>query len=533
MKLRSQISLLILGLIVLAIATVSISLVWRSSLLITEKIYVDSRSFAELTAERMAQLVDTYLPAESFVIFKPQIEDLLAKNSDVASVEVFDYQGVKLYDSLTEADEQYQGPVRELVRVNPDDTELNRIQAAFPSVRLQSDEDIVYLKKQGNSYAYVDLFGNDLSESFDFRQLRIANIVYPVNGEFGVRYNLSYDNLSSRILSDSRQILLLGGSALLLSLIVGLWFAGRLSSPLSRLTEIVGKIAAGDLEQKLIIKTSNEVGTLVTAVNQMVVDLKRSLEARIFKEKTQKELELAAQIQASLIPKEIPDFADFDLDASLVPAGNVSGDVYDLIEVNNKNGHYAYFYLGDVTGHGIPASLLSATANAMIAMLAPEEPNPVELLTKVNRTLKGKTLATVFITMTLLKYDFQTKKLTQVQAGHEPVLCFRAKTKTVEKLPIGGLALAMLPEIKDQLVEQEIKLEAGDSIILYSDGLPEAWQSDTQNFGEPALIETYAQHGEKPTAREIKEAILTDINNFRNGFEQKDDMTILVLKTRT
>lgn len=532
MKLRSQISLLLLGLIVLAIATVSISLVWRSSLLITEKIYVDSRSFAELTAERMSELVDTYLPAESFVVFKPQMQDLLLKNSDVGSVEVFDYQGIKLYDSLTEADEQYQGPVRELVRLNPDDTELNRLQAAFPSIRLATSEDIIYLKKQAQGYAYVDLFGNTLDETFDFRKLRIENIVYPVNGEFGVRYNLNYDNLSSRIISDSRQILFLGGAALLLSLVVGLWFAGRLSKPLSKLTGIVGKIAGGDLEQTLVVTSKNEVGDLATAVNQMVVDLKRSLEARIFKEKTQKELELAAQIQASLIPKEIPDFADFDLDASLVPAGNVSGDVYDVIEVNNEHGHYAYFYLGDVTGHGIPASLLSATANAMIAMLAPEEPNPVELLTKVNRTLKGKTLATVFITMTLLKYDFKTKKLTQVQAGHEPILCFRAQTKTVEKLPIGGLALAMLPEIKDQLVEQEILLQPGDNLILYSDGLPEAWQSETQNFGEPALIETYTRHGEKASAKEIKDAILYDINKYRNGFEQKDDMTILVLKTK-
>lgn len=527
MRLRSQVSLLLLTLIVTAIAATAGVLIYQSKVDITRQIFTDSRNFGELSSSRIVDLTNEYLPSQSFVIFRPLMHDLLRKNNDLNSIQVYTFAGELTYDSATEAKEQYLGSKRP--GVSDQAAYLERIQNQNPSF-LSMDGQITYINKdnQGN-YSFVNKEGGGVSIP-DTGAFQVRDFVFPVANENAVLYSVSYDNLAARIQQSAINIGIVGVAAILLSIIIGLIFAGTLTKPLARLTTAVSKIAAGDLNQKVKSQSQDEVGILSQAVTKMAADLKKSIAAQVFKEKTEKELELAAKIQQELLPKEVPDLEFIDVAAQLRPAAKVSGDAYDFITVNNQNGNYMYTYIADVTGHGISASLLSSTANAMIAMLAPEEPDPVRLLSKVNQTLKAKTSGTVFITLALIKFDIAKKKLTYVNAGHEQLIKYNAKTKEVELLPPGGIALGMLPEIADQLKEEEIKLQAGDSILLYSDGLPEAWKNKKEQYGFDKLQATYRKHASLQTAAAIQKAVFSDVDKFRANYEQQDDMTAIVVK---
>jgi len=527
MKLRSQISLLLTTLIVLSISATAAVLIYQNKQEISNDIYLNARNFSELTASRMATLVGEYLPSESFVLFNPQMKDLLRKNSDVLGVEVYDYSGKLLYNSTTEKEEQYKGPSRENIT---DPVYQERIQAQNPSLKTILGE-VYYLEKADTGqYHFVSKEGIPFLTQPNPQNFQIANIVYPVSNTYAVAYNVSYLNLWTRLQQAAINIGMVALAAILFSILIGLLFAGTIARPLRKLTKIVEDIAQGNLDQRAQIKSKDEVGILAKAVNQMATDLKKGIEARVYQEKTQKEIELATKIQQALLPKDIPDFEQIDVSAELVPAAGVSGDVYDLIRIDNEKGNYLYCYLGDVTGHGISAGLLSTTANAMIAMLAPEEPDPVKLLAKVNVTLKAKTSGAIFITLALVKYDFQKKKLSYVNAGHEQILKYNTADKTVDLTAPGGIALGMLPEIHDQLKEVELDLKKGDAIMLYSDGLPEAWQNEKDTYGMERLTETFSKYGELKTADAIQKATFKDVNDFRGKFEQKDDMTLIIIK---
>lgn len=528
MRLKSQISLLLTTLIVVAITATAGILVYQSKQDISNDIYLNARNYTELTAERMYGLTQEYLPSQSFLVFNPLMQDLLRKNDDVTDVQVYNFSGALDYDSKTESKEQYLGDEREGYSSN--EAYLQRIQAQNPSIRTTAGE-IFYIKKlDSTSYKFVNEEGTNLRTQPDSRSFQVQDLVFPVANEAAVVYEVSYHNLLARLQRAAINIGIVALAAILFSILVGMLFAGTLTRPLRKLTKTVGLIAGGDLDQHVDIKSNDEVGILAKAVNKMTADLKKSIEARIFQEKTEKELEIAKSIQQAILPKELPETEALDISAQLNSAEAVSGDVYDVIEVDNEKGHYMYAYLGDVTGHGIGASLLSSTANAMIAMLAPEEPDPKQLLTKVNNTLKAKTSGTVFITLALMKYDFKTKKLTHVQAGHEPVLKFAADGGEVEELEAGGIALGMLPDIGEQLAEVEIKLSPGDSAIMYSDGLPEAWQNEKKNWGMDAFKKAYRKHGSLKSAESIQKALFKSVNDFRKGFEQKDDMTLIVIR---
>lgn len=527
MKIKTQISLLLTTLILVAISATAVALVYQSFTNINQQIVSEVQSFGELSAEPIAELTEEFVDAQSFTAFKPKLTELLAKTSNLANLQIYSYSGELKYDLAVEADSFYQGGPR--TEITNDKSELARIQAQLPSFKTVSGE-IFYAKVDNGRNIYTDKQGTQLVVQPDFSTLEILDIVVPTLNQYAIRYQISYGARTELMILAAKQIGIIALSVLLASILIGLLFAGTISRPLRKLTGTVQKIAQGDLNQKVDIRSTGEVGVLGTAVNKMTADLQKSLNARIFKEKTEKELELASRIQRALLPKTLPEPENIDISAQLIPAESVSGDVYDFLEVNNDKGHYLYGYLGDVTGHGISASLLSSTANAMIAMLAPEEPNPVTLLSKVNRVLKAKTTGTVFITLILFKYDYKTSKLTYVNAGHEQPFVYRQQEKSLATEAAGGIALGMLPDVNQQLEEREVKLEAGDSLVVYSDGFPEVWKNETTQLGMEGFKKIIESYGKIKSAKELKTAILKDVQDYKGTFAQKDDMTIIIIK---
>ena len=143
---------------------------------------------------------------------------------------------------------------------------------------------------------------------------------------------------------------------MVVGLFLSFFVANRITKPIKKLTKGVGIIAKGDFQYRVKINTHDEIEILGDAFNQMAVDLDKSTKALVYKER------VAKKIQEDLIPKQLPIMEGLDISAGIVPAEEIGGDVYDFI---NKDDNNIMFYIGDVTGHGVPSGILGSAANAM------------------------------------------------------------------------------------------------------------------------------------------------------------------------
>jgi len=487
---------------------------------VTQNIFFQARSFGELTAGDLVKNYKLYLEQKGFIYFNRELASIFQKTQDVDMIQIYEYSGSLIFDSIQESNQQYVGPVR-LIN-NP--VMLDQIKAHNPSLITKAGE-VFYLKKTDTGeIEYVD------SQEKPMRSLealeRLEYIIFPVLDQYAVLYHLNYTRLDQLIRGDQIRI----GSMAVLGMIVGLLsaiiFANQITRPLKKLTKGSGIIAKGDFQHRVVIKTHDELEILGNAFNKMAEDLDKSTKALVYKERVAKELEIAQKIQDGLIPKQIPHMEGLDLSAGIVPAEEIGGDIYDFIKKDDKN---TMFYIGDVTGHGVPSGIVGSIANAMF-FTQREKFILKDIMVEVNRVLKAKSPPNMFITLCLLNWNQDDKKLHYVNAGHEPMIRFNAAENTTELLKGGGIALGMFPDVSNMILEQEATLQPGDSLILYSDGIPEAWKNTKEVYGMEKFKETVKTYGRLESAVAIRNAILQDVKGYMGDYKQMDDITIIVIK---
>lgn len=486
-------------------------------------IYVTARSFAELTAPKIASDYTLYLSQKSFIYFNRDVQDMFQKLPELKSMQVLSYDGKILYDSDQEKDKQYDGPQRSI-----DDKQiLQEVKSRNMSVLLQGSNRVVYLKKGTDaSYSEVDFDEKPVSQlsSND----RIVYFVQPANDQLAVLYRISYDLLDQRVGQTVIRSSVLTLFGVMLAILFAVLFSGTITRPIKTLTAGVDNISKGNFAYRVEVKTKDELKVLADAFNKMAADLDVSTKAMVYKERVAKELEIAAKIQTQLLPKVIPSMPSLDVAAGLLPAEEIGGDCYDFIKTDNDN---LLMYLGDVTGHGVPSGIVVSIANALIYNFS-ADPSIRDMLIKVNRILKEKTTSNMFMTLVALRWNEIEKKLKFVNAGHEQMVYYKASDKSITLTPPGGLALGMMKDIGQLLVEREMSMEAGDVLVVYSDGIPECWRNDKEMFGMEKLKETVQMYGELPTASRIHDAIIKEVKDYAAGYKQMDDITLIVLKRK-
>lgn len=515
-KLVAIITLLIVGLFTLA----AVLLIYEKQKELTQDIFFESRTFGELTANDIVENYNLYLAENSFVYFNREITGIFQKTQNIDTIKVFKYTGDVLYDSEQESERQYEGPAREVA----DSNLLKQIQAFYPSIRTLEGR-IVYLKKnESGNIEYVDINENPVEPVGELE--RIEYFVFPVAEEFAIGYQVNYENLDALIRADAIRIILLAVLGMIIGLILAIFISNKITRPIKRLKKGSEIIATGDFEHRVNIQTHDELEILGNAFNKMAADLDKSTKALVYKERVAKELELAKKIQEGLIPKKIPKLKGLDISAGIVPAEEIGGDVYDFLKRDEEN---TIFYIGDVTGHGVPSGILGSIANAMFFSHL-KDPNIKDIMVEVNRVLKAKSPPNMFITLCLLNWSEKERELKYVNAGHEQIIHYKNSDKSVDLLKGGGIALGMFPDIKKMIQEQNISLEKGDCAILYSDGIPEAWKTEKEQYGMDRFKEAIQKYGSLETATAIRNAILKDVSDFIGDHKRMDDITIMVIK---
>jgi len=256
------------------------------------------------------------------------------------------------------------------------------------------------------------------------------------------------------------------------------------------------------------------------------------------KERLAEEMKLGREIQMALLPRELPVIKGLSVQGLMQPAKEIGGDYYDFVTLPNKD-HLAVV-IGDVSGKGVAAGLLMAMAKTAIHTLSQDEASPKQILLRTNAILNQHIGGQKFMTMLYFRYDSINRTFTYSSAGHEHILIYRNKlaservvpqgtSPNVETIMSGGFMLGMIPDIAQFLEDKTIILNPKDKIILYTDGVTEARNSQEGLFGLPRLIDLVSKYGFKP-ASELLSSIKDDVYSFIGTREQFDDITLVVME---
>jgi sigma-B regulation protein RsbU (phosphoserine phosphatase) len=250
--------------------------------------------------------------------------------------------------------------------------------------------------------------------------------------------------------------------------------------------------------------------------------------ARLYEEekayhRMREEVRLAARIQGDLLPKVHPAIPGYDVAGTSIPAQEVGGDYFDYIPVDAERWALA---LGDVSGKGLPASLVMANLQATLRGQTYPGVSVKECVARSNRLLHRSTSPEKFVTLFYGILDTTAHRLVFSNAGHDNPY-FYSGDAPVRRLATGGIVLGAIDEYPFQ--EEAVDLAPGDLLVIYSDGIAEAMNAKGGFFGEERIAETIAKHRDA-TAAELMEKILAAARKFAGKHPQSDDMTLLILK---
>ncbi len=231
----------------------------------------------------------------------------------------------------------------------------------------------------------------------------------------------------------------------------------------------------------------------------------------------EKELDLAKKIQLALLPAEFPASTHFRVEVRYIPATSVAGDLYDfLVSDNDKAG----LFIADVSGHGVPAALISTMVKLAATSQSKQADNPAQVLSSLNTVLCGNT-RTQFVTAAYVYLDASRGELYYSAAGHSPMLHLRGGEATL--IEENGLILALFPSSTYSTATHS--LLRGDRIFLYTDGIVEARNTEDVEFGEERLCDLLKQTAHLSTTQ-VADRVISTIQRWSKV--QEDDMTILV-----
>lgn len=368
------------------------------------------------------------------------------------------------------------------------------------------------------------------------------SVVMPMTNQTGEVYLVGADIYSDEIRALLHQTLIRGAIMALLIFVIGscigIWISNRITHPLivlaketRRLTEHGFAVDADFTKNTTAVAQSSrdEVGRLAGAIIQMVQKLQDYIDNikrfTAAQERIESELNIARNIQMSFLPKVFPPFPEhkqFDIYATLEPAREVGGDLYDFFMLDE---HHLFVAVGDVSGKGVPSALFMAVTKTLFKGMAHPNLSPSTIMERVNNELRENNEALMFVTLFCGILDIRTGLLTYANAGHNPpVLLRRQEAPHFLEIPRGFI----LGVEEFSYESQSIQLQPGDQLLLYTDGVTEAMNPNLELYGDHHLIDIVSTV-ERTDPKHLVETIMKSVVTHANGEPQSDDVTILSL----
>ena len=275
-----------------------------------------------------------------------------------------------------------------------------------------------------------------------------------------------------------------------------------------------------------ILVRNHMAAKLKKAHEQLKVAYDQLEETTTAKERMESELRIARNIQMSMVPSVFPDVEGVDMYASMTPAKEVGGDLYNYLLLDDK----LYFCVGDVSGKGVPASLFMAQATRLFLTLAKQAMSPSEICTRMNDALSGNDNETnMFVTFWLGLVDLTTGHLTFCNAGHNPPVigCGSKDVTLLEMIP--NAPIGIMPGM--EYIDEEVETIKGRPLFIYTDGLNEAENKENEQFSDERLLDIL-RNTPFSSAQQVIELLSAEVETHRNGAEPNDDLTMMCLQIR-
>ena len=258
-----------------------------------------------------------------------------------------------------------------------------------------------------------------------------------------------------------------------------------------------------------------------------------AMNLRLEKSRIDSDLHLASEVQELFLTHQFPAYKGIELDAQYLPSAQVGGDFYDFYKLSSTKFGVC---VADVSGKGVPASLLMAICQTNLRHFVHKSSQPSVILKNLNQQLEQRIRQDMFITLFFAIVDTKNKKITYSRAGHEPGLILKATTddkngSRVEELRGGGMAVGMVPcEIFDEMIEDhETNFENGDCLFLYTDGVTEATNDEGTEFGIKNL-ENFVTTNSSLSPKKINRKLMSKLDSFSSSQFERDDITLLTIK---
>jgi sigma-B regulation protein RsbU (phosphoserine phosphatase) len=366
----------------------------------------------------------------------------------------------------------------------------------------------------------------------------------PVQTTAHIEVNIAeiYDRLSSATLGSynfgSMLLLLMLFVAVLFllieaaALVMGLTLARSITGSVHELFEGTEHVRKGDFSHRIQVATRDQLGGLAESFNQMTGSIEDLLRQAEEKKRLEEELRIARVIQMSLLPQGQIAMPGVSVSALCVPAREVGGDYYDFFPLGDDR---FGVLIADVSGKGTSAALYMAELKGLMLSLSQTCPSPRQLMLTANQIISDHLDSRSFITMAYAVVDLAARTMVYARAGHTPLIYRSSRgdgEPSVEVLTPDGLVLGLRLDggqtFARLLTEITIPLHRGDTLLLFTDGISEAMDAESDLFGDDRLARLVGEHGHLPTD-ELRERILREIDAFVAGAPQHDDMTMILI----
>lgn len=324
-------------------------------------------------------------------------------------------------------------------------------------------------------------------------------------------------------------------------LAVGPHWTGKLAASQAGMSIMVAPVTTGSRRLGVIAAiqdagkepfTAHEFEVFRSAAEQCAFALASAMtqQEAMDKRRIEEELRSASEVQRILLPQKAPELGDYLIAATNTPAKVMSGDYYDFILLDED---HAGVVIADVSGKGFPASLVMATCRALVRGLALGELSPAAALSRVNRKLWGDVREDMFISLAYLVLDRRSPDIVMARAGHDAPLLYSKRTGEVTALKPPGLALGVdSGKVFDRVTrDHTFAMESGDCLLLYTDGVNEAVNSEGDEFGMDLLTETFRKAA-PGGAQAVLDAFNEAVKTFAGSQPQHDDITIIAVQKK-
>jgi phosphoserine phosphatase RsbU/P len=317
----------------------------------------------------------------------------------------------------------------------------------------------------------------------------------------------------------------------IVSVVIGIFLTKSITNAVHSLDRGTELVKQGDFGHRIVVQSEDQLGALAESFNQMTEHVQRLLKESVQKERLERELEIAKEVQERLFPAQNPHIGRLDVSGVCLPARIVSGDYYDFLPLGANELGLA---IADICGKGISAALLMSSLQAtlrsnVLNLWHQDGVNENKSLSKIVEMLNSQiynfTSDNKYATFFYAVYDDVTQTLTYCNAGHNPPLYFNGKE--VIRLRTGGTVVGIFPDSKYE--QETIILRPGDLLVAYTDGITESMNESGEEFGEDRLIQLIQKHPDMDAGK-LKGVIVEEVLAWSLAEERQDDMTVIVAK---